>query len=67
MRWGSAGGARILGLPQCGAISVGMQADLAIYRLDDPRYLAASISRLAWWPAAVGLAESVAAQWAADR
>ncbi|VFS63258.1 Isoxanthopterin deaminase [Raoultella planticola] len=38
VRWGSAGGARILGLPQCGAISVGMQADLAIYRLDDPRY-----------------------------
>ncbi|HBZ9025571.1 TPA: amidohydrolase, partial [Raoultella ornithinolytica] len=34
----SAGGAHILGLPQCGTISVGMQADLAIYRLDDPRY-----------------------------
>jgi cytosine/adenosine deaminase-related metal-dependent hydrolase len=38
VRWGSAGGAHILGLPQCGTISVGMQADLAIYRLDDPRY-----------------------------
>lgn len=38
MRWGSAGGAQILGLAQSGTLQVGMQADLAIYRLDDPRY-----------------------------
>ncbi|HCB2572766.1 TPA: amidohydrolase, partial [Klebsiella pneumoniae] len=35
---GSAGGAQILGLAQSGTLQVGMQADLAIYRLDDPRY-----------------------------
>ncbi|EIX9793005.1 amidohydrolase family protein, partial [Klebsiella pneumoniae] len=38
VRWGSAGGAQILGLAQSGTLQVGMQADLAIYRLDDPRY-----------------------------
>lgn len=38
VRWGSAGGAQILGLAQTGTLQVGMQADLAIYRLDDPRY-----------------------------
>lgn len=38
VRWGCAGGAQILGLAQSGTLQVGMQADLAIYRLDDPRY-----------------------------
>lgn len=38
VRWGSAGGAQILGLQQSGALQVGMLADIAIYRLDDPRY-----------------------------
>lgn len=38
VRWGSAGGAQILGLQQSGTVQVGMLADIAIYRLDDPRY-----------------------------
>jgi len=38
VRWGSAGGAQILGLQQSGSLQVGMLADIAVYRLDDPRY-----------------------------
>jgi len=38
VRWGTAGGAQILGLPQSGTLQVGMLADIAVYRLDDPRY-----------------------------
>ncbi|ENV08706.1 hypothetical protein F966_02821 [Acinetobacter higginsii] len=39
IRWGTVGGAKILGLDQVGTIEVGQQADLVIYQLDDPRYL----------------------------
>ncbi|WP_315709416.1 amidohydrolase family protein [Brenneria uluponensis] len=38
VRWGSAGGAQILGLTRSGTLQPGMLADIAIYRLDDPRY-----------------------------
>lgn len=38
IRWGTAGGAKILGLDQVGTLEVGQQADLVIYQLDDPRY-----------------------------
>ncbi|MNV67480.1 Isoxanthopterin deaminase [compost metagenome] len=38
MRWGTAGGAQVLGLDAIGTLQVGMAADLAIYRLDQPRY-----------------------------
>lgn len=38
VRWGTAGGAQILGLPAIGTLAVGQVADIAIYRLDDPRY-----------------------------
>ncbi|MBU9855725.1 amidohydrolase family protein [Rahnella bonaserana] len=38
VRWGSGGGAQILGLQQSGTVQAGMLADIAIYRLDDPRY-----------------------------
>lgn len=38
IRWGTMGGAKILGLDQVGTIEVGQQADLVIYQLDDPRY-----------------------------
>ncbi|ENW96111.1 amidohydrolase family protein [Acinetobacter sp. NIPH 298] len=38
IRWGTAGGANILGLDQVGSIAVGQQADLVVYALDDPRY-----------------------------
>lgn len=38
VRWGTSGGARVLGLDAVGSVQVGMAADLAIYRLDQPRY-----------------------------
>ncbi len=38
IRWGSAGGAKVLGLDQVGQLAVGMAADLAIWRLDDPQF-----------------------------
>lgn len=39
VRWGTAGGARVLGLSAIGSLAPGMAADLAIYQLDrDPRY-----------------------------
>ncbi len=38
VRWGTAGGAAVLGLDAVGTLAVGQAADIAIYRLDDPRY-----------------------------
>jgi 8-oxoguanine deaminase len=38
VHWGTAGGAQILGLGEVGRIAPGYSADIAIYRLDDPRY-----------------------------
>jgi 8-oxoguanine deaminase len=38
IRWGSTGGARVLGLSDVNGIQVGCQADIAIYSLNDPRY-----------------------------
>ena len=39
VRWGTAGGAQVLGLPSVGTLAPGQAADLAIYRLsEDPRY-----------------------------
>ncbi len=38
VRWGTAGGAQVLGLNDLGTLEVGKAADIAIYRLDDPRY-----------------------------
>jgi len=38
IRWGSSGGARVLGLPALNGIAPGCSADLALYALDDPRY-----------------------------
>ena len=39
VRWGTAGGAKVLGLPAIGTLVPGQAADLAIYRIDDqPRY-----------------------------
>ncbi|MFT4173086.1 MAG: amidohydrolase family protein [Rhodocyclaceae bacterium] len=39
VRWGTAGGARILGLEAIGTLAPGRAADIAVYRLDDdPRY-----------------------------
>ncbi len=39
VRWGSAGGAQVLGFESLGELAPGHPADLAIYRLDAPRYL----------------------------
>lgn len=39
VRWGTAGGAAVLGLPAIGTLAPGQAADIAIYGLDsDPRY-----------------------------
>lgn len=38
VHWATAGGARVLGLPQIGTIAPGQQADIAIFNLDQPRY-----------------------------
>ena len=37
VRWGTSGGATVLGLPDIGTLRPGMAADLAVYALDDPR------------------------------
>lgn len=38
VRWGTAGGARVLGLDGVGTLQPGMAADIAIYALDQPRH-----------------------------
>jgi cytosine/adenosine deaminase-related metal-dependent hydrolase len=38
VRWGSSGGARVLGLDGLQGLAPGMAADLAIWSLDDPRF-----------------------------
>ncbi|MCA1324334.1 amidohydrolase family protein [Herbaspirillum sp. alder98] len=38
VRWGTTGGARVLGMAALDGLQVGQQADIALYRLDDPRY-----------------------------
>lgn len=38
VRWGTSGGARVLGLAGLDGLRPGMAADVAIYSLDDPRY-----------------------------
>ena len=53
VRWGTSGGARVLGLPGIGTIAPGQAADLAIYALDrDPRYF--GLHDLATGPVACG-------------
>ncbi|WP_241646230.1 amidohydrolase family protein [Rosenbergiella metrosideri] len=47
VRWGTAGGANILGLTACGTLEVGKAADIAIYQLDDPRYFGLHDSAIA--------------------
>ena len=38
VHWATAGGARVLGLPQIGTLAPGQQADIAIFKLDEPRH-----------------------------
>ncbi|RKG35708.1 amidohydrolase [Acinetobacter guerrae] len=39
IRWGTQGGAQVLGLSDIGTLEVGQQADLVVYQLNDPRYM----------------------------
>ena len=39
MHWGTAGGAQVLGFEGVGTLAVGQAADLAVWRLDDPRFM----------------------------
>jgi len=38
VHWATAGGARVLGLPQIGTLAPGQQADIAVFDLDHPRH-----------------------------
>jgi 8-oxoguanine deaminase len=38
LRWATAGGARVLGLPAVGTLAVGQAADIAVFDLTHPRY-----------------------------
>ena len=38
VRWGTAGGAQVLGFDGIGTLAVGQAADIAVYALDAPRY-----------------------------
>jgi 8-oxoguanine deaminase len=60
VRWGTAGGAAVLGLDAVGTLAPGQAADLAIYRLDrDPRYF--GLHDLAIGPVASGGSAHLAA------
>ena len=39
VRWGTSNGARVLGFDGVGTLAPGQAADLAVYRLDEPRYM----------------------------
>jgi cytosine/adenosine deaminase-related metal-dependent hydrolase len=38
VRWATAGGAQVLGMPHVGTLAPGQQADIAIFNLDEPRH-----------------------------
>jgi 8-oxoguanine deaminase len=38
VHWATAGGARVLGLPQIGTLAPGQQADIAVFTLNEPRH-----------------------------
>jgi cytosine/adenosine deaminase-related metal-dependent hydrolase len=65
IHWGTAGGARVMGLNDVGRIAVGLAADIAVYRLDDPRYF--GLHDPAIGPVASGGRPSVAALICAGR
>jgi 8-oxoguanine deaminase len=39
VHWGTAGGAQVLGFEGVGTLAMGQAADLAVWRLDDPRFM----------------------------
>jgi cytosine/adenosine deaminase-related metal-dependent hydrolase len=65
VHWGTAGGARVLGLEGVGRIAPGYSADIAVYRLDDPRYF--GLHDPAIGPVASGGRPTVAALFSAGR
>ncbi|WP_288407134.1 amidohydrolase family protein [uncultured Herbaspirillum sp.] len=65
VRWGSTGGARVLGLGALDGLQVGQQADIALYRLDDPRYF--GLHDPAIGPVVSGGRPFLKAMWVAGR
>ncbi|MCC8394657.1 amidohydrolase family protein [Paraburkholderia sp. MMS20-SJTR3] len=65
IHWGTAGGARVMGLTEVGRIAPGFAADLAVYRLDDPRYF--GLHDPAIGPVASGGRPSLAALFCAGK
>jgi cytosine/adenosine deaminase-related metal-dependent hydrolase len=65
VRWGTAGGAAVLGMDAIGTLEVGKAADIAIYQLDDPRYF--GLHDLAIAPVASGGRPSLRALLVAGR
>lgn len=65
IHWGTAGGANVLGLDQVGRIAPGYSADIAVYRLDDPRYF--GLHDPAIGPVASGGRPSLAALFSAGK
>jgi cytosine/adenosine deaminase-related metal-dependent hydrolase len=61
VRWGTAGGAAVLGMDAIGTLEVGKAADIAIYQLDDPRYF--GLHDIAIAPVASGGRPSLRACW----
>ncbi|BEV13656.1 amidohydrolase family protein [Herbaspirillum sp. DW155] len=65
VRWGTTGGARVLGLKALDGLQVGQQADIALYRLDDPRYF--GLHDPAIGPVASGGRPFLKAMWVGGR
>ena len=65
VRWGTTGGARVLGLDGLQGLQVGQQADIALYRLDDPRYF--GLHDPAIGPVASGGRPFLKAMWVGGR
>ncbi|WP_288392210.1 amidohydrolase family protein [uncultured Herbaspirillum sp.] len=65
VRWGSTGGAGVLGLGALDGLQVGQQADIALYRLDDPRYF--GLHDPAIGPVVSGGRPFLKAMWVAGR
>ncbi|WP_144138544.1 amidohydrolase family protein [Paraburkholderia sp. BCC1884] len=65
IHWGTAGGAKIMGLDEVGRVAPGFAADLAVYRLDDPRYF--GLHDPAVGPVASGGRPSLAALFCAGK
>jgi cytosine/adenosine deaminase-related metal-dependent hydrolase len=65
VHWATSGGARALGLRSTGLIAPGMQADLALYELNHPRY--AGHHDLAVAPITAGGAAQLKCVWVAGR